>query len=1086
MAARERCALGMILALGLWAGAAAAADSTATQFVNILASRYPDGTPGRELPQQNIGFSRDRNRAYFTAIERLDLAPGGATLGNTALFAFDRQAQRVQRLAVTEPPGNYVRRRICYAPRSDYAVIEGIRSESATDPGNNQVDAWLANVVTGQVEPLPTATETGASYRYGGFCFANARDGSAFTFIGQLPYADGTTGGTFVAVLDTTQRPLRVRACGDAREYRSQQGEVVQRSIPVQYLRDSRQVVLRGTLTAPSDRSIPLSILDCGNSNLNRPPVTPSPTAEIPGLVGQGFAYEQLSNDGITATISGFRAGSFVSYVVDRVARQILVAPEDIGAASLPNGLSEDGRFLVVSRSFGNPQFELAVVDIGSRRAATFLLRPDLQPFESFTGDSFQFSEDGSLVSYRGGGADFAPVPGGNSQQVYVSSNPFYADAMPQRLTDLASASATTAVSDDARFVVFDSALAGLDPAVVDNNNASDVFLRDRDTGLLRTLSASGGQARGGVKPTISGDGTRVAYVAAAAGGRTDIVVRELATGVDTSLAGFVGGAAANATLGDPSLSGDGQRLAFVASAPLLAADTDALADVYRIDLRTREIGLASGAATGTCRGARMARGTDVVAFECGGSAPTAQAQAKTAPLPGAVVNLYDFIQRKFEVLSRPPSGGNANGGSNIQGISSDGNRVLFGSDASNLVGSDSNGTTDLFLVDRAAAPAPRRVALQRSGAQLTLPVESAALSPNGNAIAYTTRSGGIDPLGRTGATTALYLASSAGGDARQVRRGNQSGFSANTAAPALNFDGAEVVFGADAGGSGGGTPSKAGTGSLNVANNPTVGTDGRTLSSASTGLWYNPAQDLQGFLVESAVVNGMPTALVSWYVYQGGQAAWLFGSAPLAPGSTNVPLVITRGANFSPNFNPASVVTENWGTVTLKFVGPNRAIFAWSSSYPGYSTGIATLQKLANAADPTSDRAGEMPACVSGTWYDPSQDRQGLQVQKIAGNPATLVALWYSYDQGRQFWLSGQGPINGDRAVLTMRSYRGAQFPPDYRTSDVVERVWGTVQFDRTGNDSARIQWSPSVSGFSAGSMNLTRLSTLTGRPCR
>ena len=748
--------------------------------------------------------------------------------------------------------------------------------------------------------------------------------------------------------------------------------------------------------------------------------------------------------------------------------------------------MSEDGRFLVVSRSFGNPQFELAVVDIGSRRAATFLLRPDLQPFESFTGDSFQFSEDGSLVSYRGGGADFAPVPGGNSQQIYVSSNPFYADAMPQRLADLASASATTAVSDDARFVVFDSALAGLDPAVVDNNSACDVFLRDRDNGLLRTLSASGGQARGGSKPTIAGDGTRVAYVAAAAGGRTDIVVRELATGVDTSLAGFIGGAAANATLADPSLSGDGQRLAFVASAPLLAADTDALADVYRIDLRTREIGLASGAATGTCRGARMARGTDVVAFECGGSAPTAQAQAKTAPLPGAVVNLYDFIQRKFEVPSRPPSGGNANGGSNIQGISSDGNRVLFGSDASNLVGSDSNGTTDLFLVDRAAAPAPRRVALQRSGAQLTLPVESAALSPNGNAIAYTTRSGGIDPLGRTGATTALYLASSAGGEARQVRRGNQSGFSANTAAPALNFDGAEVVFGADAGGSGGGTPSKAGTGSLNVANNPTVGTDGRTLSSASTGLWYNPAQNLQGFLVESAVVNGVPTALVSWYVYQGGQAAWLFGSAPLAPGSTNVPLVITRGASFSPNFNPASVVTENWGTVTLKFVGPNRAIFAWSSSYPGYSTGIATLQKLANAADPASDRAGEMPACVSGTWYDPGQDRQGLQVQKIAGNPAQMVALWYSYDQGRQFWLSGQGPINGDRAVLTMRSYRGAQFPPDFRTTDVVERVWGTVQFDRTGNDSARIQWTPSVAGFSAGSMNLTRLSALTGRPCR
>ncbi len=1084
--ARPLFAAAVVLVACTYPHSARAADPAATQFTNVLASRYPNGAPVRELPTQNIGFSANRNLAYFLAAERIDLGPGGPTLPDSELYAYDRAAQSVRRVAVPSLPGSFVRRRICLAPQSDYALVEGYSVYDPTDPGGFRAQAWLANIATGQVEPLPAQSELGA-YRYGGFCFANARDGSAFTFIGQLPFADGATGATFVAVLDTTQRPLRVRVCGDAKEYRNSDNQIVARSIPVQYLRESRQVVLRGTLTAPSDRSVPLSILECGNSNLNRAPVTPSPTAEVPGLVGQGLAYEQLSNDGVTASVSGFRGGSNISYVVDRVGRQVLVAPEDIAPASLPNSLSEDGRFLVVSRDRGGNRFELAVVDVGSRRVATFLLSPSLQPFEDFRGDSFQYSGDGSLISYRGGGADFAPVqPGTSNLQVYVSSNPYYADALPQKLSDLAGASTTTAVSDDGRYVLFESALANLDPTVSDGNGAVDVFLRDRDSGLLRAISVGGSpaQARGGIKPAISGDGTRIAYATAVNATRNDIVLRETASGASSTLSSIIGASAATASLNDPSLSDDGNLLAFTSSAALLAADTDAVADVYRIDLRTRELVLASAGASAACRNPRIARRGSAVAFECGGTVP-AQNAVKAAPVPGAVVYLYDLIQRKFETVSKPAGTGSANGGSNIQGISNDGSRVLFGSDASNLVGGDTNGSTDLFLVDRNAGAAPQRVATQANGAQLNAPIESASLSPDGNAIAYTTRATGIDPVGGAAGTTALYLAPATGGPARQVRRGTQGRFGSNTAAPALTFDGAEVVFGSDDL-SPGGTPGKAGTGSLNVANNPVVGTDSRTVSSGNTGLWFNRAQNFQGFLVESATIGGVPTALVSWYVYQGGQAAWLFGASPLAPGSTRVPLVITRGANFSPNFNPASVVTEPWGTITLKFSSPTRALFAWESSLPGFSSGIATLEKLANAADPASDRVGEMPACVGGTWYDPQQDRQGLQVQKIAGNPSQLLVLWYSYDQGRQIWLLGLGPISGDSASMTLRTYRGAQFPPDFRSTDVTERVWGTLQFTRTGNDAARIQWTPTLAGFSAGTMNLQRLSALTGRPCR
>lgn len=1077
------CVVGLLLC-----NDANAADTGATQFVNLLASRYADGSGGRLDARQNVGFSSDRSRAYFQSLERLDLAPPGAISADPDLYAFDRANLSVRRFPLELPPNGYVRRVICHAPRSDLALVEGYRVYDPADPGGFRVDAFLANIATGQLTPLPTVTDSGLSFRYGGFCFANARDGSHFTFIGQIPFSDGSTGATFIAELDTSRQPSVVRACGDSQAYRDANNRVAPRSVAVQYLRDTRQVVLRGTILAPSDRSIRLSVLDCSSSNLNRPPVVPVPTEEIPGLVGADLRYEQIANDGATASISGNRGGSYISYVVDRVTRQVLVAPEDIAAPSLPNGLSEDGRFLVASRYYAGGRFDVAVVDVGSRRSATFLLDQNLQPFSAFYGDSFQFSEDGSLISYRGRGAGFAAPSAGSQLQVYVSSNPFYADALPQGIVGGSGAALAGVVSDDGRLVAFESSAAGLDPGVADGNGASDVFVLDRDNGQLKLVStATGnpGQARGGQKPTLAGDGTRVAFASVTPGsGKLDILVRNLGTNAVTLLSSLLGGNAATADLSAPSLSGDGNLLAFVASgASLLAADGDAVADVYRVDLRTRELVLASAGSASACRSPKLARSGVAVAFECGGT-PAGSQTAQKAPLPGSLVHLFDIAARKFETISRPPGTGTANGGSQILGISGDGTRVLFGSDASNLVGSDTNGVTDLYLGEVGTALTVRRVASQSNGAAPDAPIESGAISPDGNAIAFTTRSSGIDPLAGGSGGSALYLASVNGGPARKVRRGIDAGLTGDAGNPALTYNGSEVVFGASGTGTGG-PQSKAGIGALNVANNPVAGTDARTLTSANSGFWFNPAQDLQGFLVEATVVNGVPTAIVSWYVYQGGRPAWLIGSAPITAGSTRIPVVITSGANFPPDYDPATRRTDPWGTLALKFSSSTRAVVAWSPSVPGFSAGTSTLQKLAGAAVPANDRAGEIPACISGTWYDPAQDGQGLQIQKIDGNPALLVAVWYSYSQSRQFWLLGQGPISAQGATLSMRAFTGAQFPPDFRTADVAGSAWGTLQFSRTGNGTARIQWTPTAAGFSAGSMNLVRLSTLTGRPC-
>lgn len=60
-----------------------------------------------------------------------------------------------------------------------------------------------------------------------------------------------------------------------------------------------------------------------------------------------------------------------------------------------------------------------------------------------------------------------------------------------------------------------------------------------------------------------------------------------------------------------------------------------------------------------------------------------------------------DRINGITEIISRAIDGAQANGNSRLPSISSDGRYVIFESDASNLVPGDTNGTTDVFLMDR-------------------------------------------------------------------------------------------------------------------------------------------------------------------------------------------------------------------------------------------------------------------------------------------------------------------------------------------------------------------------------------------------
>ncbi|MEO8670929.1 MAG: hypothetical protein ABI411_06415 [Tahibacter sp.] len=252
-------------------------------------------------------------------------------------------------------------------------------------------------------------------------------------------------------------------------------------------------------------------------------------------------------------------------------------------------------------------------------------------------------------------------------------------------------------------------------------------------------------------------------------------------------------------------------------------------------------------------------------------------------------------------------------------------------------------------------------------------------------------------------------------------------------------------------------------------------------------GMWWNAAQDGHGLIVEPIALDGTIHLLVSWFVYRDGAPTWIVGVGDVDGAHATVPMTINSGANFPPAFHSADVQHQSWGTLQFDFRTDTTATLHWNSLLPGFTSGEMELSQLVRASLPAQDPANAATrACHSGNWYAPEQDGHGyfLDVFEIAGQ-RLLLAAWYVFDHGEPFYLVGTGPIVGDHAIVQLARSRGPSFPPNYRVDQLVRDVWGTATFRFTDGNHARVDWAPIVSGYVAGGMDLTRLTTQVGRSC-
>jgi len=183
-------------------------------------------------------------------------------------------------------------------------------------------------------------------------------------------------------------------------------------------------------------------------------------------------------------------------------------------------------------------------------------------------------------------------------------------------------------VSYDGQYVAFvggNDIDNGLDP-----NPGSDVFVRDTvNRTTVRASVTAGGQYVSGTSfgPALSSDGSRVAFASTANvsgndtnGIKTDVFVKDLATGRVALVSTGMFLDQKNADSNDPAITRDGRYAGFVSSAGFADDDTNGLRDVYlrAIDVPTVTSISPTSAARGssvtiTLNGTRFLTGTTVV-----------------------------------------------------------------------------------------------------------------------------------------------------------------------------------------------------------------------------------------------------------------------------------------------------------------------------------------------------------------------------------------------------------------------------------------------------------------------------------------
>jgi signal peptidase I len=257
--------------------------------------------------------------------------------------------------------------------------------------------------------------------------------------------------------------------------------------------------------------------------------------------------------------------------------------------------VSADGRWVAFLYQVGNGQIHL--YDAETKRAEHVSVNANGMGPNGATGAPV-LSAGGRFIAFATEATNLAPGDENNLSDIYIldlSSGAMLLISRAANGVPANGASEDPAISRNGRFVAFTSAASNL--VLGKDNGMSDVFVYDAETGAIEMVSAKSGGRPGladSKHPSISADGRFVAFQSEDqidirdTNNFSDVFVRDRLTGVTERVSVAEDGAPGNGRSLAPSISADGRFVAFESSASnLVKRDFNRLPDVFVHDRET-------------------------------------------------------------------------------------------------------------------------------------------------------------------------------------------------------------------------------------------------------------------------------------------------------------------------------------------------------------------------------------------------------------------------------------------------------------------------------------------------------------------
>ncbi|MBD2329048.1 Calx-beta domain-containing protein [Alkalinema sp. FACHB-956] len=332
-------------------------------------------------------------------------------------------------------------------------------------------------------------------------------------------------------------------------------------------------------------------------------------------------------------------------------------------------------------------------------------------------------SNDGQYVVFTSTASNLVANDNNNAQDVFLWNRSTGTIQLVSKTVSGSSgnaASANATISANGQYVVFTSTASDLTAG--DTNNAQDVFAFNTQTGVV-TLLSTGGSGIGdddSFNPVISDDGRYVAFVSDAtnlvandANGTQDVFRYDLQAAsnpvalVSVNTSGTAGVTTGTfTTLGSysPTISADGNFIAFVSAASDLTTTTDTngnAPDVFIRNMQTGQTSLVSVNSAGTGSGNGSGSVNPVISADGRYVAFVSTASnLVTGDTNGNIQDVFvrDTVTGRTRLISVDDldiESGNA--ASNDPTLSRNAAYIAFTSNASNLVDDDLNRAADVF-----------------------------------------------------------------------------------------------------------------------------------------------------------------------------------------------------------------------------------------------------------------------------------------------------------------------------------------------------------------------------------------------------